>query len=121
MQRLCLEEWARIMDQLPPNDPAIRMGAVFQQCVPPSPPIYMYMYLSHRKTSPPLPAVSCMPMPPFYLSRLLRHRNYDIIERFGRFPDRNAVCGRRNTTQERSFLGKAPVLGVAFPNPTSTG
>jgi uncharacterized protein (DUF924 family) len=32
----------------------------------------------------------------------LRHR--EVIERFGRFPHRNAVLGRRSTPEERDFL-----------------
>lgn len=38
----------------------------------------------------------------------LRHR--EIIERFGRFPHRNAVLGRASTTQESEFL-KQPGSG----------
>jgi uncharacterized protein (DUF924 family) len=38
----------------------------------------------------------------------LRHR--EIIERFGRFPHRNAVLGRASTAQESEFL-KQPGSG----------
>jgi uncharacterized protein (DUF924 family) len=32
------------------------------------------------------------------------HRHKDIIDRFGRFPHRNAVLGRRSTTDELQFI-----------------
>lgn len=32
------------------------------------------------------------------------HRHKEIIERFGRFPHRNAVLGRRSTTEELEFV-----------------
>lgn len=37
-----------------------------------------------------------------YLTFALRHRR--VIERFGRFPHRNAVLGRTSTEEERRFL-----------------
>jgi uncharacterized protein (DUF924 family) len=38
----------------------------------------------------------------------------DIIERFGRFPHRNALLGRRNTADEDEFLsGDNPGFGQA--------
>ena len=36
----------------------------------------------------------------------------DIIERFGRFPHRNKVLGRKNTPEENEFLaGDSPDFG----------
>ncbi len=35
------------------------------------------------------------------------HRHAAIIERFGRFPHRNAVLGRASTDEERAFLSEA--------------
>ena len=32
------------------------------------------------------------------------HRHKDIVDRFGRFPHRNAVLGRRSTTEELQFI-----------------
>ncbi len=32
------------------------------------------------------------------------HRHKDIVDRFGRFPHRNAVLGRRSTTEELQFV-----------------
>jgi uncharacterized protein (DUF924 family) len=32
------------------------------------------------------------------------HRHRAIIERFGRFPHRNAILGRRSTAEEIEFL-----------------
>lgn len=38
--------------------------------------------------------------------------HYEIIERFGRFPHRNAILGRSNTEQENNYLaGDAPRFG----------
>lgn len=37
-----------------------------------------------------------------YLDYAIRHR--DVIERFGRFPHRNAVLGRQSTAEELAFL-----------------
>lgn len=38
--------------------------------------------------------------------------HHDIIERFGRFPHRNAVLGRANSPEERQYLeGDAPSFG----------
>jgi uncharacterized protein (DUF924 family) len=49
-----------------------------------------------------------------------RGRGYDryaqehrsIIERFGRFPQRNAALGRTNTPEEKGFLELVPTLGA---------
>ena len=32
----------------------------------------------------------------------------DVVARFGRFPERNAVLGRENTPEEASYLGEQP-------------
>ena len=32
------------------------------------------------------------------------HRHHEIIERFGRFPHRNAALGRPSTPEELAFL-----------------
>lgn len=34
-------------------------------------------------------------------------RHMEVIERFGRFPHRNAILGRASTPEEREFLKKA--------------
>jgi len=44
----------------------------------------------------------------FYLDFAIRHR--DIIDRFGRFPHRNAILGRESTAEELEFL-KEPGSG----------
>jgi uncharacterized protein (DUF924 family) len=36
----------------------------------------------------------------------MRHKR--IIDRFGRFPHRNALLGRRSTTEEMEFLRTEP-------------
>ena len=44
------------------------------------------------------------------------NRHYDIIERFGRFPHRNAILGRVSTPEERAFLGSGgDTFGVVLP------
>jgi uncharacterized protein (DUF924 family) len=43
-------------------------------------------------------------------------RHYDIIERFGRFPHRNAILGRVSTPEEKAFLESGgDTFGVALP------
>ena len=37
---------------------------------------------------------------------LYAQRHYDIVERFGRFPHRNEVLGRENTSEEGEFLSQ---------------
>ena len=32
------------------------------------------------------------------------HRHRDVIERFGRFPHRNEILGRRSTAEESAFV-----------------
>ena len=40
------------------------------------------------------------------------HQHRDIVERFGRFPHRNAMLGRRNTADEEAYLANdAPHFG----------
>jgi uncharacterized protein (DUF924 family) len=42
---------------------------------------------------------------PFFASALEQSRKYsEIIRRFGRFPHRNAILGRRSTPEEEAFL-----------------
>jgi uncharacterized protein (DUF924 family) len=40
----------------------------------------------------------------------LATRNAAIVERFGRFPDRNALLGRTTTSAEQEFLGEPSTL-----------
>ena len=44
-----------------------------------------------------------------FLDFALRHR--DIVERFGRFPHRNALLGRDSSTQEEQFLAEGGFAG----------
>lgn len=37
--------------------------------------------------------------------------HHDVIERFGRFPHRNAILGRRNTPEEDDYLRDPPLWG----------
>ena len=38
--------------------------------------------------------------------------HYEAIRRFGRFPHRNAVLGRRNTPEEKEYLKDPPLWGM---------
>jgi uncharacterized protein (DUF924 family) len=38
------------------------------------------------------------------------HHHHDVVERFGRFPHRNAILGRRSTAEEVEFLKTEPPL-----------
>jgi uncharacterized protein (DUF924 family) len=38
------------------------------------------------------------------LAYAVARQRYDIIEKFGRFPDRNAILGRASTDEERAWL-----------------
>lgn len=42
---------------------------------------------------------------PPYIFLLLQNRNYDIIQKYGRFPDRNDILGREHTPEEMAYLG----------------
>jgi len=44
-----------------------------------------------------------------YLKHAIAHR--DIIGRFGRFPHRNAILGRRSTAEELQFLADGGFAG----------
>jgi uncharacterized protein (DUF924 family) len=43
----------------------------------------------------------------------LAERQYEIVERFGRFPHRNPVLGREATPEEVEFLNRAPAAATA--------
>lgn len=49
----------------------------------------------------------------------LARSNYDIIERFGRFPDRNGILRRETTPEEASYLAKNG--GTASSSPGKKG
>lgn len=48
-----------------------------------------------------------------YLDYAIQHR--DIVERFGRFPHRNAILGRPSTPEELAFLEHAEHFGQGRP------
>jgi len=37
----------------------------------------------------------------------MAERNYEVVQRFGRFPQRNPALGREPTTEEAKFLERA--------------
>jgi len=44
------------------------------------------------------------------LAKWARH-HFDIVERFGRFPHRNAILGRESTPEEAQFLAENDFRG----------
>ena len=42
--------------------------------------------------------------PDFERSKFYIHRHWEIVDRFGRFPHRNAILGRETTPEETEFL-----------------
>jgi uncharacterized protein (DUF924 family) len=44
----------------------------------------------------------------------LAEQNFEIVQRFGRFPQRNPILGRDPTPDEMAFLSKAPAMSVAI-------
>jgi uncharacterized protein (DUF924 family) len=41
----------------------------------------------------------------------LAEKNHEIVQRFGRFPQRNPILGREPTPEEASFLERVPACG----------
>jgi uncharacterized protein (DUF924 family) len=39
---------------------------------------------------------------------MMAEKNFDIVQRFGRFPQRNPILGREPTPEEAAFLQKSP-------------
>lgn len=48
-----------------------------------------------------------------FLDYAIKH--HDVIERFGRFPHRNAILGRKSTPDEAAFLETAERFGQGVP------
>jgi uncharacterized protein (DUF924 family) len=46
--------------------------------------------------------LGCLPF--FDMGYNMAARHLEIVERFGRFPHRNAILGRKTTVQEAEFL-----------------
>lgn len=86
---------------------AIRRG--FDQMLPPDRRTFLYLPLEHseniedQRQSVALFA-AMKDVQPIGYEYALRHQ--DIIERFGRFPHRNAVLGRESTEAEKLYLSQ---------------
>jgi len=44
----------------------------------------------------------------------MAEQNFEIVQRFGRFPQRNPVLGREATAEESTFLARAKTHGMAY-------
>jgi uncharacterized protein (DUF924 family) len=122
-----------LLDQLPRNifratprayasDPPARaaadraLGRGFDRIVPPAWRLFFYMPFHHsediadQKRS--LALFAALPRNPDRRGSLRRYgRPYvEVIERFGRFPHRNAILGRQSTAEEIEFLQAAAAL-----------
>ena len=115
-----------LLDQIPRNifrgtvrayatDPAARatadraMAKGFDQMVPPAWRKFFYMPLHHSESAADqrrsIELMQAVPNDPARTENIRYAGRYlDIIERFGRFPHRNAVLGRESTPEELAFL-----------------
>lgn len=73
--------------------------------------VFLYLAFEHSETlDDQRQAVAlCDPLGGSYADYARIH--YEVIERFGRFPHRNAVLGRDTTVQERAFLDAGGFAG----------
>ena len=115
-----------LLDQIPRNifrgtprayatDAAARVAADramakgFDQMVPPAWRKFFYMPLHHSENAADqrrsIELMQAVPNDPARTENIRYAGRYlDIIERFGRFPHRNAVLGRNSTPEELAFL-----------------
>ncbi|RLT99981.1 MAG: DUF924 domain-containing protein [Ketobacter sp.] len=88
---------------------AVRTGA--DQALPAAEKSFMYLPFMHSES--PLiheQAVVLFSQPGLENNRRFEYRHKEIIDRFGRYPHRNAVLGRESTDEEIEFL-KQPGSG----------
>lgn len=73
----------------------------------------VFMYLPFEHSEAPADQIKSValhePMGADWMPYAISHR--DIIERFGRFPHRNAVLGRETTSDEQTFLDSGGFAG----------
>lgn len=87
---------------------ALRQG--FDQQLVPVERVFVYLPLEHSETLAHQDACValmeqlCAAHPEFASTLDYAHRHRDVIQRFGRFPHRNAVLGRATTAAEAEFL-----------------
>ena len=115
-----------LLDQVPRNifrgtprayatDPQARaradaaIAAGFDRALPPVPRWFLYLPFEHSETLDDqrrsVALFESLPEHPERAAALRSvHRHCEIIERFGRFPHRNAILGRRTTDEEAAFL-----------------
>jgi uncharacterized protein (DUF924 family) len=85
------------------------MARGFDAALPPAWRKFFYMPLHHSENADDqrrsLALLEAVPNDPARADNTRYARRYlDIIERFGRFPHRNAVLGRVSTAEELAFL-----------------
>lgn len=84
-------------------DRAIRAG--FDQQLNPERRIFLYMPFMHSESLTDQDrSVALFGQPGLEQQLGYARHHRDIVERFGRFPHRNAILGRASTTQECSYL-----------------
>lgn len=117
-----------LLDQLPRNafrgtprmyatDAAARRCAAsliergHDRALDPSLQLFCYLPFSHSESlADQERAVALMaPLGPEVAKHAIEHR--DIVERFGRFPHRNAILGRESTDAERAFMAEGGFAG----------
>ena len=88
---------------------AVRSGA--DQSLSPTERAFLYMpYMHSESAAIHVEAVRLFDQPGLKGNLEFEHRHKAIIDRFGRYPHRNAVLGRDSTAEEREFL-KQPGSG----------
>jgi uncharacterized protein (DUF924 family) len=84
-------------------DRAIRAG--FDQQLDPERKMFLYMPFMHSESMPDQDrSVALFGQPGLEQQMGYARHHRDIVDRFGRFPHRNAILGRASTAQERSYL-----------------
>jgi uncharacterized protein (DUF924 family) len=133
-----------LLDQVPRNifratprayatDPAARavanraLGRGFDQMVPPAWRLFFYMPFHHSEhlvdQQRSIKLFDALPRNRDRRGSLRRygHPYIEVIERFGRFPHRNEILGRRSTPEEVAFLAEARRRREASPAASMPG
>jgi uncharacterized protein (DUF924 family) len=100
------------------------LGRGFDRMVPPAWRLFFHMPFHHSENleDQRRSVVLAAALPPRNPDRVGSRGRYgrpyiEVIERFGRFPHRNAVLGRQSTLEEIEFLKEAAALAAARPDP----
>jgi uncharacterized protein (DUF924 family) len=87
------------------------VDAGHDQAVPPELRTFFYPPFAHSEqlADQERSVASCRPLGPPDSVNSGRHR--DIVKRFGRFPHRNPILGRKMTPEEQEFLDQGGYAG----------